>query len=148
MTGGWLTTKMLGGALLCSVALNLFLGGMLISRIKSAHQAGAEPKIERMIERMAASVSESDGQVLRTVFRSHQAEIAQRVAALRDAREEARKAFGAEPFNETGLEAAFAQQRQRRQAVHEAIHGVLVEAAPRLSAEGRRKLGDWRRDSR
>ncbi len=142
-----LSTKVLGAALLLSVAINLFLGGMLVSRLRP-HQGGAEPRIERIIERMAASLPDADARTLRQVYGTHQVQFDQAVADLQRSRDEVRNAMGANPFDQQALQSAFARQRQRRQAVHEAIHGVLTEAASQLSPEGRHKLGEWRRESR
>ena len=148
MNGPGLSPKVLGGALLLSLAVNLFLGGMFLSRLPSHHQGGSEPKVERIIERMAATLPEADGRTLREVYRVHQADFEQLVAELQRSRDEVRRVLTTDPFDQAALQTAFAQQRQRRQAIHEAIHGMLVEGAPRLSPEGRRKLADWRRESR
>jgi len=142
------SSKVLGGVLLLSLALNLFLGGMLVSRFRQHAPGGSEPKVERMIDRMADTLAEADGRILREVYRAHQSEFDQLAADLQGARSEVRKALSTDPFDQQALQAAFARQRQRRQAIHEGIHGVLVEAAPRLSAEGRRRLSEWRREPR
>jgi uncharacterized membrane protein len=70
----------------------------------------------------------------------------QLVSELEAARDDARKAFKSDPFDQAALNDAFVRQRHRRQAVHEAVHGVILETAPRLSADGRRRLGDWGRE--
>ena len=142
-----LSTKVLGAGLLLSLAINLFLGGMLVSRLRP-HQGGAEPRIERMIERMAAALPDADARILRQVYGVHQVQFDQVVAELQQSRDEVRKVMGANPFDSHALQSAFAQQRQRRQAIHEAIHEVLVEAAPQLSPEGRKKLSEWRKEAR
>jgi len=101
-----------------------------------------------MIERMAATLPESDGQTLRAIYHTHQTEIGQLVAELQTSRDDVRKAMTANPYEPQALESAFSQQRQRRQAVHAAVQGVLLEATPKLSPEGRQKLGEWRKESR
>jgi uncharacterized membrane protein len=146
MNAPWFSPKVLGGFLLFSIALNFFLAGMLIGRFKAPHPTGSESRLERMIERMAAGLPEHDGEILREVFLAHRAHIAQLVSDLEAAREDARKAFKRDPFDQAELTDAFVRQRHRRQAVHEAVHGVILETAPRLSADGRRQLGEWGRE--
>jgi len=144
-----MNAKVLGGLLLLSLGMNLFLGGMLVSRLRS--QPSHPPQTggpERMIERMAATLPESDGQTLRSIYQTHQGDIGQLVTELQASRDEVRKAMTASPYEPQALETAFSQQRQRRLAVHAAVQGVLLEATPRLSPEGRRKLSEWRKESR
>lgn len=99
MNAPWLSARVLGGLLLLSLGVNLFLGGMLVSRLRPhpphPPQTGGP---ERMIERMAATLPESDGQTLRAIYHTHQTEIAQLVAELQTSRDDVRKAMTANPY--------------------------------------------------
>jgi uncharacterized membrane protein len=139
---------MLGAMLLVSLVLNLFFAGILVGRLQHRPQSGGESKAEWIIERMASTLPGDDGKVLRTVFQTHQAMIGKLTADLQASRDEVRQVLRMEPFDQQALQAAFAQVRQRRQAVHEAVHEVLIEAVPLFSSQGRRKLSEWRREGR
>jgi uncharacterized membrane protein len=132
--------------LLVSVSLNLLVGGILAGRLQHSPPAGTESRAGRLIERMAAVLPSDDGRILRTVYHTHQAGIGKFTADLRAARDEVRQVLRAEPFDQRALQTAFAQVRERRQAMHEAIHEVVAEAAPQFSPQGRRTLSDWRKD--
>jgi uncharacterized membrane protein len=132
-----------------SLLLNVFLGSVLVGRMQSRPpQPAPEQKSDRIIERMASTLPESDGKILRSVSQSRQTSFAGLTAEVEKARDEVRRILRAEPFDQAALQAAFAEVRQRRQAVHEAIHAVLIEAAPQLSPEGRQKLAEWRKEGR
>ena len=141
-------SRLLGGLLLGSLILNLFLGGILIGRVQLRHETGGESIAERIIERMASTLPEDDGKILRTVFHARQASIGSLTADLEKAHDEVRRVLRAEPLDQQALQTAFAAVRLRRQALHGAVHEVVIEAAPQLSPQGRRKLAEWRKVGR
>jgi uncharacterized membrane protein len=60
--------------------------------------------------------------------------------ALRNARGEVHEALRAEPFDASRLDQALATLRTNTDGVQTSMHSLLVEVAPRLSPEQRRRL--------
>lgn len=135
--------RLLWVVLIGALALNLFLGSVLAGRWMARSERTWS--LASMIERRAERLPEADAAVLRTAFDEQKAGLETLVDQLRAARERARAAANAEPFEAAALQAALAQVRSRTGAVQEAFHDLYLEVAPALSSAGRRGLFERRR---
>lgn len=145
----WMT--LLGTALLVSLGLNLFLGGIVAGRGVGA-RGGIDfqmtpANLKQGIERVMRVLPPADAEVMRGLFEAQRPEIRQRFEALQQARKAVGAALKAEPFDATVFNAAYATMQARTQEVQAAIHGVIKAAVPRLSPEARRAIAErrWRR---
>ncbi|MAJ62857.1 MAG: hypothetical protein CL558_02290 [Alphaproteobacteria bacterium] len=129
-------------ALFLSLGLNLALGGFIAGKGGFRHGPGGH--VARGFHEVARTMNDADRKVLREAFKEG-------MSAMRGAREErrelggaVRRALKAEPFDRAALEAAMADFDQHRDRVGSAMQSAFVEAAGRLSPDGRRKLATVR----
>lgn len=139
-------SRTLAVALLVALALNLFLGSVIAGHWMQGGQRSwsATSIVERRAERLPAT----DAEVLRAAFEARSTDLEASFDALRDAREQARAAAGAEPFDAEALAGALAEVRARTHHLHEGFHELYLEVAPQMSAEGRRALFERRHAGR
>jgi uncharacterized membrane protein len=126
-------TRILGGLLVLSLGVNVFLSGWIASSWWYRF-----PPPGGMVERIASRLSADDARILRSAFAVVDRERAQGpalhgrvVAALR-----------AEPFDPKALDAALADEFAGFEAFGRTMRGALVQAAERMSPEGRVKLAE------
>lgn len=130
--------------LLASLGLNLFLGGFILARhLFRLH--GPEAVAARLIDRLSASLSETDREAMRHAFAAHEGELRAARAGLAEARRQVRAALAADPFDPQHLRAGLDATEAGHGALRKAIEESLVEAAGQLSPSGRRILADRRR---
>ncbi len=145
----WIT--ILGAALVVSLALNLFVGGVIVG-----HRVGPRgdfdwqltpARLKLGMERVLRALPENDAEVVRGLFEAERADITQRFQALQDARKAIGAALKAEPFDPAAFTAAYEAMQARSQELQAAIHGVIKAAIPQLSAEGRAVIVErrWRK---
>jgi uncharacterized membrane protein len=146
-------------ALIGSLTLNLFLGGLMIGRWVSGppfHRmhaaAGAErgPAGEpgRILRRMAGSLPQEHRPAFEAVIAKHQPRVVELATQARDAREQARDVLRKEPFDRAALDRAFEAIRTRNAALQTEIQATIGEAAASLPPEARQRLADWRAHGR
>jgi uncharacterized membrane protein len=135
--------------LLVSLALNLFLigaGGTLAARYYLAPPPAA-PVIDRSaagrIDRIAATLPDSDAAILRRAFRANEAEVEVAQRNYREAQDVGREALRAEPFDVARLRSAMTDIRAMRQKFDESLQKLIAQAATQMSSAGRNKLADW-----
>ena len=144
----WITV--LGGALVVSLALNLFFGGVVVG-----HRVGTggdfdwqltPAKLKFGIERVTRTLPAADAKIMRDLFEAQKSDITQRFEALQESRKAIGAALKAEPFDAAAFTAAYEAMQARSQELQAAIHGVIKSAIPQLSAEGRRVIVErrWR----
>jgi uncharacterized membrane protein len=135
----WITV--LGAALVVSLALNLFFGGVIAGHRFAprgdADGQAAPGNVKVRIERLLRALPDSDAKVVRDMFETQRADITQRFQALQDSRKAIGAALKAERFDPTAFTAAYETMQARSQELQAAIHGVIKAAIPQLSAEGR-----------
>ncbi len=134
-------SRRLGIALMVSLGLNLFLGGVLVSRwifeppppISERayrafdHRAGLEVLDPAQRERVAA------------IWRDNRREIRRAARGYREARWALRQALIAEPFDPAAIEAAQRELAARVDAVRAVMTAHLTEIAAALPPEQRRR---------
>jgi uncharacterized membrane protein len=143
----WLTVTAI--ALVVSLGLNLFLGGVMLGRGfgQSADGWGlGEHGVRVNIERILKALPDADRRIARARFADRREAIAGKFAALREARRAVGAAMGAEPFEAAVLATAFATVRERTGDVQASLQAIVVEVAPELSPEARAIIaeGRWR----
>ncbi len=132
-------------ALVASLAINLFLGGMATSRWlfhapPGAHDAGPDG-IGHFNRRAAHKALDPDTRRrVEAIWRDRIDDIRPRIRAARKARRDVMRELIAEPIDATALEAAYARLRARTDEAQSAVHGVLAEVAQMLPPDQRRRF--------
>ncbi len=142
-------------ALTASLAVNIFLAGLFVGRqmggpphllMRTMGPAPHEPwrpgdrGLPPFIERMAERLEPQDRRVLVSAVEKHQADIAARGVALRQARAKLREIVDADKFDRTAAEAALTDLRQRSLEFQQTLQTALLDAAEQLPAEARREM--------
>jgi hypothetical protein len=145
----WITV--LGAALVVSLALNLFFGGVIVG-----HRVGGRggdfdlqmtpAKLKLGLERVLRALPDNDAKVVRDLFAAQRADLTQRFQALQDARKAIGAALKAKPFDPAAFTSAYEAMQARSRELQDALHGVIKAAIPQLSAEGRAAIAQrrWR----
>lgn len=126
-----------------SFALNLFLAGMVASRLLAPDFPPPPPPPERMVEEIAATLPVADAAILRQVFAAHAAALEEGHRQRRRTPERVRAVLAADPFDVAALRAAFAEGRDAFAALDRALEAAVVEAAEQMSSDGRHRLAEW-----
>lgn len=133
-------------ALVASLAINLFLGGMAISRWlfhepPGAHDAASPDGIGHFNRRAAHEALDAGARKrVEAIWRDRFDDIRPRIRAARKARHDVMRQLMAEPIDATALEAAYAALRARTDEAQTAVHGVLAEVAQMLPPDQRRRF--------
>lgn len=133
----------MGVALAASLALNLFLGGVVAGRLigPPGHgPRGGPPSPERMIEDMAGALGPEDARVLRAEF----AAVPRPTLDFDAAREPIARALRADPFDPDAFKAAIVHAEGLADQGKAAVLNAVVSAIGKMSIDGRRRLADWR----
>jgi hypothetical protein len=138
--------SILGGVLIVSLALNLFLVGVIAGR--GVGQGGGfdltPRKLKIAIERVTRVLPDADAALLTDRFEAQRAELTQRFLALQDARRAVGAALKAEPYDASTFDAAYAVMQERSQELQASIHAVLKSSLGQFSEEGRRAIAERR----
>jgi hypothetical protein len=143
--------SILGVVLLVSLALNLFLAGVIAGRGLGPRGGGGfdltPRKLRVAIERVTRVLPESDAALLRDRFEAERPDIAQRFQALQDARRAVGAALKAEPYDAGAFDAAYETMQARNQELQASLHAVLRTSIGQFSDEGRAAIAErrWRR---
>lgn len=145
----WITV--LAAALLLSLGLNLFLGGVMAGRM-IGQQGGLALEMNPAnlkigIQRVLRTLPEADAEVMRGMFEAQRGDLRQRFVALQQARKTVGEVLRAEPFDAAAFTAAYDTMQARAQEVQAAVHAVIKSAVPQLSAEARLSIAErrWRK---
>lgn len=150
--------KWLALGLLVSLALNLFLGGLMAGRFFGhrppylASERFAERPGERigerpggvLVQRMIAQLPPGERDKFESTIGERRREIMAAGTATREARLKIRNVLQAEKFDRAALDAAFADLRNDNLAFQKSLHEAVATAIERLSPEARRSLADSR----
>lgn len=130
-----------------SISLNLFLSALIgaqwLNRPPGPHGPPGRPDPMRMAEDLAQTLPPADGDILRATFAAHAAPVTNVAPGEADPMDQVRRVLRAEPFDRPALQAALDAVQANRQALETAIADALLDAATRMSPEGRRRLGAW-----
>lgn len=141
--------KWVAPALLASLALNIFLGGVFAGRLFSpappATVANGEASDERPIRRFIATftgaLDDAERRTFVTAFAGREAEMRGAVRALRAARREALAKMQATPFDRGALDDSLAALREKQEALQVELQTAIADAVERLPADARKRIG-------
>jgi uncharacterized membrane protein len=132
-----------------SLCLNLFLIGLLVGGLwHGPHHGWGPPGPMAADDRPSSGESGKIGfmtvppeirKELKDVLAPHEAEIDKMRDAMRLARAEVAKQLSADPFDPAAFEQALNVMQQQGQLAQRMMHGLIVEAAPKLSPEMRQR---------
>jgi uncharacterized membrane protein len=131
--------RRLGLALLVSLGLNLFLGGMVASNW--LRQAPPPPGPRGHFDRMAArhAVSPAYRDLVERIWRRNAGELRLRMGAVHEARQTVRRGLVAEPFDRQALARAHAALSARLMDARAAMEANIAEIAAALPPEERQR---------
>mgnify|MGYP001555972778 CR=1 FL=1 len=143
-------------ALVVSIAFNLFLAAILgvglyrrhaESRLAEQAAVGTESgaPTARALARALAVLPPADAVLLSDAVARHRRELAVAAFAFARAMRETRAALAADPVDADRLRAALEEARRRREAFGPILEEILLDAAPKMSAEGRATLAQLER---
>ncbi len=130
--------RWVGWVLVVSLALNLFLAGVVGMRywrenVRSPDRAAFGP-----IGRMTQGMPESGRAKVRAEVDAKREQFREQSREFRRARGEAVQALAAEPFDRAKVDAAFAEARRRADAMSAIMQSAIIEASARLTPEERK----------
>ena len=140
-------------ALFASLAVNLFLGGVLAGEwvrgkapsptaaaLDPAPPANGETVVRGIIQRALAAIPAEQRGAVEQRLAGHRLEIQRANRELRAARERVRDFFLADPIDRPALERAYAEQRERNLALQTATQRAVLDAMIDLPLETRRAV--------
>ena len=138
----FLGSRWVGWALVASLALNLFLAGVIGVRFWREHWREAPERAMAgafgPMGRIAGSMPESSRAKVKAVMETRQQQLRESGREYRRARAEAMQALSAEAYDKGRAEAAFAEARRRADAMSEVVHAAMIEASSQLTPEERK----------
>ena len=142
--------RWLGLALIASLALNLFFGGVLGGSWIAGWTAERPAAPARNVDgdaflplpRLAERLSPEARAEAHAVFRAQRGDIRAQFRGLRAARVAVLRDLTAEPFDQDRLARSLAALRTQTVATQAEIHEALTELAARLGPEERRRLAE------
>jgi uncharacterized membrane protein len=129
--------------LFVSLALNLFLAGMLGAgwvKRDGAHSTGREPGPSEMLFHAREALGQGQHPRLRSVLDARRPALVEHRRAMRAARDEVRQSLESEPFDPERLSQALAALRRETTSSQAVLHESLVELARGMNVEQRRRL--------
>lgn len=127
---------------LASLALNLFLGAMLLS---DRHHGGPPfdgSLSERFLARATRALPAADAQRMRDAFAARESRFAALQTGLETASRRVHALVGAERVDVGALRKAVEEARASRRLIGDLIEDTVLATLPDLSAEGRRRLAE------
>ncbi len=132
--------RLLRGLLIASLAVNLFLGGVLIGGAligRPAHLLGGGFDSLMALREAAMALPDDGPAVLRGAFLERRGDLFGEVRGLHAARRDVRAAMTEEPFDPDRVAAAFATLRGQTADLQTLVHETLAQAMADLTPEQR-----------
>ena len=145
--------RWVGWVLIVSLAVNLFLAGIVGMRYWREH---FRPQPDRAmmgpVGRITQGLPESGRAKVRATMDAKREQYREQGREFRRARSEAMQALAAEPFDRAKVDAAFAEARRRADSMSAIMQTALIEASAQLTPEERKafreRLADRERERR
>ena len=136
---GWLRSDRGRAALLVvSLAVNLFLGGILVGRVTG--QAVLESQTRRSIQAMLAPLPEAKRELVRKEIGATMPSVRERFAALQRARASLAEEMVKPSPDSAALERGFADVQTHTTAIGTELQQAMVRALPLLTQEERHAM--------
>ncbi len=150
VTVGARTGKWLAVALVASLAVNIFVGGLYAAHwlMRPPHmvmmqRANAPDRgMPGFLDRIGEALPLADRSTWRGIVTKHQPEIAATGSAVREARRHVRDLLSADVVDPKALDAAFGELRERQAKFQQTLQATITEAALALPAPARRQMID------
>lgn len=145
--------RWVGWVLIVSLALNLFLAGIVGMRYWREHfRPPPDRAMMGPVGRITQGLPESGRAKVKAAMDATREQYREQGREFRRARGEAIQALAAEPYDRAKVEASFAEARRRADAMSAIMQSALIEASARLTAEERKafreRLAERERDRR
>jgi Spy/CpxP family protein refolding chaperone len=137
---------LLGGALLLSLAANVFMAGWLVGRPPMHMPPGQMeppgrqgPRLQHLLERMD-NLPDAQRRAVRQLMRDYAPQLRELGQQNKQAREALQRLIAQPELPRTELEAGFAQQRELQGQMHTLMQKMLLDIAEQLPPEQRARL--------
>ena len=128
--------------LIASLALNLFLGGLIAGAMLLDGRPGKDHhRGRRSFWAAAEQLDPAQREAFRAVLRSEAEQARPRLQALRQARRDAAAAMAAEPYDPQAVRGALARARAEELALRAGVEDAVVSFAATLDQPDRAALG-------
>lgn len=138
MTAWLRSQRVLAVLLALSVAVNLFLGGLLAGRFTG--QAVADSQTRRSIQAMLAPLPQTQRDKVRQEIHAVMPQVRERTAALQQARARLAAEMVKPSIDSAALASAFAEVQTQTSAIGAELQQALVRAMPQLSLDERHAM--------
>jgi uncharacterized membrane protein len=128
--------------LTASLALNVFLATVLVVVYRPHHPP--PPDIADIAEQIAETLPPADAVILREIVAARAPAIERGKHNLRGFPERVRAVLGKEDFDPEALRPLFSDFIAVHQRMDEAVAALVIEAATRMSPQGRAAISRWR----
>jgi len=128
--------------LTASLALNVFLATVLVVIYRPHHPP--PPDIAEIAGRIAETLPPADAVILREIVAARAPAIESGKRSLRGFPDRVRAVLSRNDFDPEALRPLFADFAASRQRVDDAMAALVIEAATRMSPEGRAAISRWR----
>lgn len=132
-------SRKLAVGLALSVALNMFLLGVLVARMWPTQRHAFGGPGRALFH--ADEAFRGDEPRMKRILRAHKGELMAQRRAAREARRKVRAALEAEPFDRAQLDRELQGLRAETQRSQEALHRAFLDLATQATPEQRRRLG-------
>jgi uncharacterized membrane protein len=127
-----------------SLSLNALLGTAAAVHFVMGPPHRPPPGPEHVIDHVVGILSPADATIVRAAFDRHKAALESNEALAHALPERLREVLRHEPLDEAALLAVVTKGRAAHNLMDDALTDTLMEAAPKISPEGRAKLADMR----
>lgn len=134
------TTKILGGGLILSLGLNLFLAGLIAGKLFRDRNLLVSPQLASRVVRPMDRLPVADRRKLEKAMKLRRDSIARDFRNMRRARSRVVRIISKNKYDEQELEEALQKVRQIQEKTQAAFHKVIVEVIPELPPNERRRF--------